>query len=114
MPNNLTEPEQELAQLQAQLNEAAAAEHFFETASGKLFIELINRRVNTSLKKLTSDAYLKDHTGYVNELAWLNANKRFLRELQVASSPQRKAKLQERVDVATEVVKDARTNRTDG
>ena len=92
------EPDQELLQLEQQLSEAIAAENFFDTASGKLIIELINKRVNISLAKITSDKFDKDHMGFVNEKNWMNANKRLLRELQVAAHPARREKLKERLE----------------
>lgn len=90
--------EQEIAQLEQQLRESAAAENFFNTASGKLIVELINKKVNLSLKKITSSKFEKDHMGYVNELAHLNAHKQLLKELQIAGSPIRKQKIQEKLD----------------
>lgn len=89
--------EQEIALLEQQLSEANAADNFFETASGKLITQLISKRITLSVDKLTSDKFLRNHKGYVTELAWLNANKRLLRELQVASAPQRVEKIKEKL-----------------
>lgn len=96
MDNN--QAEQDLAKLEAQLNETLVAERFFDTASGKLIESIIGKRVNLSLKKITGDDFLKDHTGYVNEVSWLKANQRLLKELQIAASPIRRAKLSERIE----------------
>lgn len=96
-PNQSPE-EQEVLSLEQQLAEAQSASNFFENPTGQLIVKLINKRVNLSLQKITSDKFEKDHMGYINELSWLNANKKLLRELQVAAHPLRKEKLQERID----------------
>lgn len=88
----------EIEKLEEQLREAVAAENFFEQASGKLFKELAQKKINLIIKDITSDKYRKDITGYNNALADLNAYKYMLRAMQVAASPQRKAKLQEKLD----------------
>lgn len=95
MEQEMEKQEQELRQ---QLNEAIAADEFFESAAGKLIVKLITHRVTISTRTITSDKFKNDHAGYVNELAWLNANKQLLRELQVAASPQRKAKIREKLE----------------
>jgi hypothetical protein len=97
-PNNLTETEQELAKLEFQLRESVAAEHFFETESGKLIEKLLSAEITAALAKIVGDEFKKDHTGYINELTWLQANKRLLRKLQIAASPIRRSKIQERLD----------------
>lgn len=89
---------EEVAKLEEQLREAVAAENFFETATGKLFTKLATEEVNRILKDITSDKYREDLPGYNNALADLNAYKKILRKMQVAASPVRKAKLQERLD----------------
>jgi len=89
---------EEIAKLEEQLREAAAAENFFETATGKLFTQLATEEVNRILKDITSDKYRNDLPGYNNALSDLNAYKKILRKMQVAASPIRKAKLQERLD----------------
>lgn len=89
---------EEIAKLEEQLREAAAAENFFETATGKLFTQLATEEVNRILKDITSDKYRQDLPGYNNALSDLNAYKKILRKMQVAASPIRKAKLQERLD----------------
>jgi hypothetical protein len=101
-PNNLTETEQEISRLESQLNEAAAAERFFESASGKLINELIAKEVTRLTRDMVSDKYIKDHTGYMYCLAELRAWQGILKRLQVAASPVRRAKIQERLDDAAE------------
>lgn len=88
----------EVERLEEQLREAVAAENFFEQASGKLFKELAQKKINMIIKDITSDKFRKDITGYNNALADLNAYKYMLRAMQVAASPQRKAKIQEKID----------------
>ena len=88
----------EVEKLEEQLREAVAAENFFEQASGKLFKELAQKKINLIIKDITSDKFRKDITGYNNALADLNAYKYMLKAMQVAGSPQRKAKIQEKLD----------------
>lgn len=89
---------QEIEILEEQLREAVAAENFFDTATGKLWTKLATAEINRLVNDVTSDKYRKDPQGYNNALSDLNAYKRMLRKMQVAGSPVRKAKLQERLD----------------
>lgn len=89
---------QEIEILEEQLREAVAAENFFDTATGKLWVKLATAEINRLVNDVTSDKYRKDPQGYNNALSDLNAYKRMLRKMQVAASPVRKAKLQERLD----------------
>jgi len=88
---------EEIEKLQDQLREAVAAEAFFDQASGKLFKELAQKKINLIIKDITSDKYRKDITGYNNALADLNAYKYMLKAMQVAGSPQRKAKIRQKL-----------------
>jgi hypothetical protein len=89
---------EEVEALTEQLRETAVAEEFFEQATGKLFVKLATTEINAIIKDITSDKYRRDLTGYNNALADLNAYKKMLRKFQVAASPVRKQKLQERLD----------------
>lgn len=89
--------EQETQQLEHQLKEALAAEDFFNLASGKLFQELATRKINYFTKQILSDKFDKDHVGFVNTKAELNAYKTLLHMMQVAASPDRKNRLRERL-----------------
>jgi hypothetical protein len=89
---------EELAKLEEELREAIAAEGFFNLASGKIWVKIAQTEVNKILNEITSDKFVKDHTGYVNALADLRAYKNILRRMQVAGSPQRKAKLQDKIE----------------
>ncbi len=89
---------EEIEKLQDQLREAVAAEAFFDQATGKLFTQLATKKINLIIKEITSDKYRKDITGYNNALADLNAYKYMLKAMQVAGSPQRKAKITEKLD----------------
>lgn len=88
---------EEIEKLQDQLREAVAAEAFFDQATGKLFTQLATKKINLIIKEITSDKYRKDITGYNNALADLNAYKYMLKAMQVAGSPQRKAKLRQKL-----------------
>ena len=89
---------EEVEKLEEQLREAVAAENFFQQATGKLFTQLATKKINLIIKDITSDKYRKDITGYNNALADLNAYKHMLKAMQVAASPQRKRKIQEKLD----------------
>lgn len=88
---------EEVNNLQEQLREAVAAEAFFEQATGILFKKLATTKINLIIKDITSDKYRKDITGYNNALADLNAYKHMLKAMQVAGSPQRKAKIRSKL-----------------
>lgn len=88
----------ELLQLENELREAVAAEDFFNLASGKIWVKIVTLEIDKVLKDITSDKYVKDHTGYVNALADLRANRNVLRRMQLAGSPMRKAKIQEKIE----------------
>lgn len=88
---------EEIEKLQDQLREAVAAEAFFDQATGKLFTQLATKKINLIIKEITSDKYRKDITGYNNALADLNAYKYMLKAMQVAGSPQRKAKIRQKL-----------------
>jgi prefoldin subunit 5 len=94
----LNQPSKEVEELEEQLREVALAEQFLESATGKLFVKLATVEINSIVKDITSDKYRRDLTGYNNALADLNAYKKMLRKFQVAASPIRKDKLQERLD----------------
>lgn len=88
----------EIAILEEQLREAVAAENFMETATGKLWTKLATMEITRITRDITSDKYRKDHVGYNLALSDLLAYKTILRKMQVAGLPQRKAKIQERLD----------------
>ena len=93
---------EEVEKLEEQLREAVAAEQFFEQATGKLFTQLATKKINLIIKDITSDKYRKDITGYNNALADLNAYKHMLKAMQVAASPQRKAKIRQKLGEETD------------
>lgn len=92
------ETNKELEHLQTQLREALAAENFFETASGKLLVELFVKNINKLVTDITSDKYRKDLMGYNIALADMTAYKKILRSLQVAANPQRVEKIKEKME----------------
>lgn len=89
---------EEIAILEDQLREAIAAEEFFNTASGKLWVKIATKEIDRIVKEITSDKYRDDLPGYNNALSDLNAYRKQLRMMQIAGSPVRKAKIQERLD----------------
>lgn len=99
MDNDSTQPQlsPEQIQLEQLLSEAIAAERFFETDSGRLFVDLANVEINRILRDITSEKYLKDHQGYLYAVAELSAYKKLLRKMQVAASPQRRQKIEEKL-----------------
>jgi hypothetical protein len=84
--------------LQKQLSQALKAAHFFDTEHGRLLEELLAVNVNQSLRKITSDKYVKDHLGYVAENAWLRANQRLLKSIQILADENYKGKLEEALE----------------
>lgn len=98
MDNQPTEQEFQIAQLQQLLSESVTASRFFEEDTGRLFTELATAEINLAIRDITSDKYDKDHMGYLARKADMNAYKTMLRKMQVAASPQRKAKIKERLD----------------
>lgn len=89
---------EEIAILEDQLREAIAAEEFFNTAPGKLWVKIATKEIDRIVKEITSDKYRDDLPGYNNALSDLNAYRKQLRMMQIAGSPVRKAKIQERLD----------------
>lgn len=89
---------QEIAQLEEQLREAIAAEDFFNTASGKLFVKVATSVITQITRDITSDKYRTNHVGYGLALSDLHAYQNILKRMQVAASPQRRAKLDERLE----------------
>lgn len=95
--DQLTEQEQRIAGLQQQLSEVVTAERFFEQDTGRLWKDLAVEEINRLVKDISSDKYLKDHAGYVNANIELRVWQKMLRKMQIAGSPIRRAKLQERL-----------------
>lgn len=91
------EPDKELLTLQTQLAETIAAERFFETDPGRLFEQVATRKIDSILKDITSDKYIKDHAGYVAALADLRAYRYMLRAMQVGGSKQRRRVIEEKL-----------------
>ena len=93
---------QKVAQLEARLQEALAAEDFFERASGKLIVELLSYEITKLTNDITSDKYLKDHVGYVNANTELRVARRLLTRHQALANPKTRdsiaAKLEEHED----------------
>lgn len=104
MDNNQRELEasnpetEQIEKLEEQLREAVAAEGFFDQSSGKLFTKLATAKINLIVRDITSDKYRRDQEGYNLALSDLNSYKSMLKAMQVAASPLRKAKIQERLD----------------
>jgi hypothetical protein len=99
---DLTQEERQRLRLELQLNEAATAERFFESATGKLWTEIATFEITQITRDITSEKYRKDPTGYNNALSDLLAYKRILRKMQVAASPERAAKIREKLDEPSE------------
>jgi hypothetical protein len=95
----LNQPNRETEIYEEQLREAVAAEGFFDTASGKLWVKLATAEITRITREITSEKYRKDQVGYNIALSDLLAYKRILKMMQVAASPQRKAKLIEKLEV---------------
>lgn len=89
--------ESENNSLANQLAETIKAEQFFTTESGRLWSELATKEITRLTRDISSDKYLKDHQGYVHAVIELGVWRKMLRKMQVAASPARRAKLEERI-----------------
>lgn len=96
------EVDPQIQQLQQQLSECLIARGGLEDDFGRLLVELFTKQINQLNREIISEKFRKDHTGYNNALSDLLAYKKILRSLQVAASPEREAKLRERVEGATD------------
>lgn len=97
MQDQPTEQDQQIAQLQSQLSEAVTASRFFEEDTGRLFTQLATAEINRAINDITSDKFDKDHQGFLARKADMNAYKKMLRKMQVASSPIRIQKIKEKL-----------------
>lgn len=93
--NQQTNPE--LEKLEEELREAIAAESFFEQASGILFAKIANKVINQITKEILSDKFEQSLSGYNNAKAKINAYRDMLKKMQVAASPARREKLEEKI-----------------
>jgi hypothetical protein len=93
----IQQQEQELNQLKHLLNETLTAEEFFKTPVGELWTRLATAEINRLIKDITSDKYVKDHQGYVAANIELGVWRKMLRKMQVAASPLRQQKINERL-----------------
>ena len=92
------QPNEEVAILEEQLREAVAAEDFFNLASGKVWLTVISKDIDGLVKEITSDKFINDHEGYLEALGRLRQARRSIRLMQVAASPVRRSKIQEKID----------------
>lgn len=88
----------QINQLEQQLREAVASENFFETASGKIAVEIATTEINKLVQRICSDEFLKDHVGYVNAVTALHARKDWLKRLQVSASPARITRIRQKLE----------------
>lgn len=98
--------EQEIAQLEQQLKDIAAAEQFYNFEAGRIIERMLTADITRLTREITSEKYVKDHTGYVNCLSELRANKNLLRKLQMAINPDYKERVAERLAVKNEQIQD--------
>lgn len=88
--------EQQLQRLDSEIRKSVAAEKFFETATGKLFVELAEKEINNAITDILSSRFEKDHSGYLARKADLNAYKKMLNMMSRAGSPEVRNKLLEK------------------
>jgi hypothetical protein len=94
----LTPQERQQQQLQQLLSEAITAERFFEQDTGRLWTQLCTFEINRLIGEITSDKFDKDHIGYMNSKTELKVWRKMLRKMQVAGAPQRRAKIEEKLE----------------
>jgi hypothetical protein len=63
-----------------------------------LWETLATAEINKLLADVISDKFDKDHQGYVSAKNELKVWKKMLRKMQVAASPQRRAKIEEKLE----------------
>ena len=97
--NPSLEQEQQIAELEQQLSEAAVAQGFKDTPYGELAVRLATLQIDKLVKDICSDKYLEDHRGYVNAVARLQARRDWLKSLTGAASHKRVAKIEERLEI---------------
>lgn len=96
--NQKQDLESQLAELESQLRECAAAENFFETGSGKLIVELFTKNITRITRDVASQKYLKDFQGYQLAVLELGVYSKILRSIQVAAAPQRRQIINEKIE----------------
>lgn len=84
-------------QLQQQLSETITAQSFFKQDTGRLWEQLATKEINRLIKDITSEKYERDLEGYNLANTELRVWRTMLRKMQVAASPVRRAKLEERL-----------------
>lgn len=95
---DLSELEKEIESIQDRLAKVVAAEDFFSSNSGQLFLELYTREITKLTREITSDKFRKDHVGYNIALSELRAYQKVLRQLQLLASPEYKARLSDMLE----------------
>jgi len=61
-------------------------------------VQLFTKEITKLTNEISGEKYLKDHQGYVNAVAKLQAYKTILKKIQVAASPIRREKIRERLE----------------
>lgn len=100
-----TQLDNEIAKLEHQLSEVLNAEEFFSSGPGQLITELFVKEITRLTREITSDKYRKDLAGYNTALSDLLAYKNILHRLQLAGTPERKARLEEALQARLDVAK---------
>jgi hypothetical protein len=102
-----SELELKVARLEAQLSETLNAEEFFSSGSGQIITQLFVAEITRLTRDVTSDKYRKDLAGYNTALSDLLAYKNILKRLQLAASPERRARIEEQLGGMVEANKNA-------
>lgn len=97
--------DKEILKLESQLSEALSAEDFFGSAPGQLIVQLFVKEITRLTREVTSDKFRKDLSGYNTALSDLLAYKNILHRLQLAATPERKAKINEQLQARLDAEK---------
>lgn len=92
--------------LEQEVRDCIAAEQLMNFESGQVLVRWLTTRINLHVKNVTSDRYLKDHTGYMKEIAELQEDQFLLKKIQYASNENIKHKLNTKLSELKEVIKD--------
>jgi hypothetical protein len=88
----------QIADLERQLREVASASSFFDSDVGRIWTQLATAEITRITREITSEKYRKDHVGYNLALSDLMAYKNILKKMQLAASPVRADKINEKLE----------------
>lgn len=104
MDNLPSQLETQAAKLEEELRDMMFAEKLLNYESGKVLIKWLQARCNIYINQLTSEKFVKDHTGYVQAQARLKENQYLIRKINASSHGGIKAKLENKLSELNEQI----------